>query len=93
MFLNHLLFFISFYSSFFLTNNFVFISLPVSFWIEFSTFLFFLGMCGIFFNNHNFLTVLLNIEMMLLGIGLLYVGFSVFFLFGVIFIDLRLENI
>jgi NADH-quinone oxidoreductase subunit K len=41
--------------------------------------LFSLGLCGIFFNNHNFLTVLLNIEVMLLGIGLLYIGFSVFF--------------
>jgi len=51
----------------------------VSYWVEFSIILFSLGLCGIFFNNSNFLTVLLNIEVMLLGAGLLYVGFSLFF--------------
>lgn len=56
-----------------------FVQLPMSRWFEFSIILFSLGLCGIFFNNHNFLTVLLNIEVMLLGAGLLYIGFSVFF--------------
>jgi NADH-quinone oxidoreductase subunit K len=59
--------------------SFLFVQLPMCYWFEFSIFLFSLGLCGIFFNNHNFLTVLLNIEVMLLGVGLLYIGFSVFF--------------
>jgi len=52
--------------------------LPMGRWIDLSLTLFAVGLCGIFFNNRNFLTVLLNIEVMLLGLGFLYIGFGTF---------------
>ena len=46
-------------------------------WLSFSICLFCLGLFGSIFNNNTFLHTLLNIELMLFGITLIYIGFSV----------------
>lgn len=46
-------------------------------WFSFAICLFSLGLFGSIFNNNTFLHTLLNIELMLFSIVLMYIGFSV----------------
>jgi NADH-quinone oxidoreductase subunit K len=47
------------------------------FWFSFTISLFCLGLFGALFNHNTFLHTLLNIEVMLFGVTLTYIGFSV----------------
>lgn len=43
-----------------------------------STILFMLGICGIFLNRKNIITILMSIELMLLAVNINFVAFSVY---------------
>lgn len=43
-----------------------------------STLLFMLGVCGIFLNRKNIITILMSIELMLLAVNINFVAFSVY---------------
>ena len=47
-------------------------------YLALASLLFVLGICGIFLNRKNFITILMSIELMLLAVNINFVAFSVY---------------
>ncbi len=62
-------------------------SISIFHYLNVSAILFTLGVCGIFLNRKNIITILMSIELMLLAVNINFVAFSVMLedLFGQIF--------
>jgi NADH-quinone oxidoreductase subunit K len=58
-------------------NHFLFESISVSHYLTVAAFLFVIGICGIFLNRKNIITLLMSIELMLLAVNINMVVFSV----------------
>lgn len=52
-------------------------SIDISHFVLLSTLLFVIGVCGIFLNRKNIITILMSIELMLLAVNINMVAFSV----------------
>jgi len=57
--------------------NMLFGSISIVHYLMVSTLLFTLGVCGIFMNKKNIITILMSIELMLLAVNINFVAFSV----------------
>lgn len=58
-------------------NDLLFGSITVSHYVTLSALLFVLGVCGIFLNRKNIITLLMSIELILLSVNINFVVFSV----------------
>jgi NADH-quinone oxidoreductase subunit K len=52
-------------------------SITISHFVMLSTLLFVIGVCGIFLNRKNIITILMSVELMLLSVNINLVAFSV----------------
>lgn len=52
-------------------------SITIGHFVMLSTLLFVIGICGIFLNRKNIITILMSIELMLLAVNINFVAFSV----------------
>jgi len=59
-----------------LNSSAIYISLNLYVYLSFSIQVFLFGLLGTAFNKHNFITLLLSIEIMLLGLSLIFIGFT-----------------
>lgn len=55
----------------------IFGSITIGHYVMLSTLLFVTGVCGIFLNRKNIITILMSIELMLLAVNINFVAFSV----------------
>ena len=53
-------------------------SITITHYVILATLLFVTGICGIFLNRKNIITLLMSIELMLLGVNINFVAFSVY---------------
>lgn len=53
-------------------------SITIMHYITLSTLLFVIGICGIFLNRKNIITILMSIELILLSVNINFVAFSVY---------------
>lgn len=58
-------------------NSVFFGSIGIMHYLTLSVFLFVIGVCGIFLNRKNIITILMSIELMLLAVNINLVAFSV----------------
>ena len=58
-------------------ENALFGSITIGHYVMLSTLLFVTGICGIFLNRKNIITILMSIELMLLAVNINFVAFSV----------------
>ncbi len=61
-----------------MTGQYFFGSIGIWHYVALSSFLFVLGMGGIFLNRKNIITILMSIELMLLAVNINFVAFSVY---------------
>lgn len=59
-------------------SPFLFGSITISHYVVLSSLLFTLGVCGIFLNRKNIITILMSIELMLLSVNINFVAFSTY---------------
>ncbi|MFZ4125890.1 MAG: NADH-quinone oxidoreductase subunit NuoK [Rickettsiales bacterium] len=58
-------------------NHILFGSIGISHFVMLSTLIFVIGICGIFLNRKNIITILMSIELILLAVNINMVAFSV----------------
>ncbi len=59
-------------------NHVFFGNIGIFHYLTLSSLLFVLGICGIFLNRKNIITILMSIELMLLAVNINFVAFSVY---------------
>jgi NADH-quinone oxidoreductase subunit K len=58
-------------------GSILFDSITIGHYVMLSTLLFVTGICGIFLNRKNIITILMSVELMLLSVNINFVAFSV----------------
>lgn len=61
-----------------MTSSILFGSITIMHYLVLSTLLFVIGVCGIFLNRKNIITILMSIELILLSVNINFVVFSVY---------------
>ena len=59
-------------------DQLLFGSITIMHYLTLSTLLFVIGVCGIFLNRKNIITILMSIELVLLAVNINFVAFSVY---------------